>query len=936
MAQYLINWLSKNAKRVFSRKFWQEAFFTCAIGGGVFLAIWFLREKQLFMGMELYHHDKLHLAQSLDFSKPYLAQDFPWLDFKQKGDSWSSNRIDTKSNIVVVEGTEKDVRQFGWPLEDQTLASILERIASFEPKAILLDIYRDIPVPRSGTQIHKLEKVLTNHTEIVVIRQIDLTDPEMTIEAPKVLRGDPTRIAENSFASDSDTTIRRGMLYMNDNEGGFHMSVAYQMVSRFLPDDWIGAAPSPLLTAYIPLGDLGITNGQAIRFAGFQEGASDDWSIDWTESAKATIVSSNTPIAEIRDRRDMEDPHGDLRRVSMQVDEEVMTLQMQVDANILPPSNVLPKDLSNRYYFHWLLDLDSDVDTGWNSLEYEGAATGVRDPIGVDVIIQVGWRDGAPDGVKAYRPGEEDKPIFEDFGYTGSNPDYPFRFQIGKAVYNRLETGDGPYVGEELSGYTYPFDYKGSRGEDFNSFTIAQVMDKDKDGARCCNASSCKCPRAAEKEDFKGKLVFFGAVAKSLKDVYSLPHEDNEYLIYAHAMASDQLLRAYYNGDPLTQYWSSKGETTWIILWSFMGVLLGLFVKNNPGTRLLIFGPVLFAILFTAVLLAFFKYNYWLPFFPPALAMFGSAVLMVFYLFLTEGKQKKAISGMFSTMVSPEVLKFLQEDPDNFRLAGDRKPATIFFSDVAGFTTIAEKLSAEELAKVLNEYLTPLSDIIIRYGGYIDKYMGDAIMADFGVPVWNDEDPDSHAWKSCWAAIEQQEMLVPLSADFKEKYDVEIAVRMGVNTGFVSAGNMGSTQKMQYTVMGDAVNQAARFEPACKIFGVLIMIGESTYQMAKDKIEARKLGLLVAKGKYKSVEVYELLAKKGDLDETKSKLVQKFEAAWAIYAQGKFDEAKVAFGECLKIVPDDGPSLAYIEQCTRFTSDPPPENWAGEWIQLAK
>ena len=105
-----------------------------------------------------------------------------------------------------------------------------------------------------------------------------------------MLRGDPTRIAENSFASDSDTTIRRGMLYMNDNEGGFHMSVAYQMVSRFLPDDWIGAAPSPLLTAYIPLGDLGITNGQAIRFAGFQEGASDDWSIDWTESAKATIV----------------------------------------------------------------------------------------------------------------------------------------------------------------------------------------------------------------------------------------------------------------------------------------------------------------------------------------------------------------------------------------------------------------------------------------------------------------------------------------------------------------------------------------------------------------------------------------------------------------------------------------------------------------------
>ena len=299
--------------------------------------------------MELYHHDKLHLAQSLDFSKPYLSADFPWLDFRNKTGSWSSNRVDTKSNIVIVKGTEKDVRQFGWPLEDQTLASILDRIASLEPKAILLDIYRDIPVPRSGTQIHKLEEVLTNHTEIVTIRQIDLLDPEMTIDAPKVLRDDPARVAENSFASDSDTTIRRGMLYMNDNEGAFHMSVAFQMVSRFLPDDWIGAAPSPLLTAYIPLADLGVTNGQAIRFAAFQEGASDDWAIDWTESAKATIVSSNTPLAEIRDSRDMEDPHGDLRRVSIQVEEDVMTLQMMVDANILPASNNLSKNQVNRY-----------------------------------------------------------------------------------------------------------------------------------------------------------------------------------------------------------------------------------------------------------------------------------------------------------------------------------------------------------------------------------------------------------------------------------------------------------------------------------------------------------------------------------------------------------------------------------------------------------
>ena len=257
----------------------------------------------------------------------------------------------------------------------------------------------------------------------------------------------------------------------------------------------------------------------------------------------------------------------------------------------------------------------------------------------------------------------------------------------------------------------------------------------------------------------------------------------------------------------------------------------------------------------------------------------------------------------------------------------------MFFSDVAGFTTISEKLNAEQLAAVLNEYLTPMSDIIINYGGYIDKYEGDAIMADFGVPIWGDADPHSHAWKCCWAAVEQQEKLVPLSVELKEKYDVEIGVRMGINSGFVSAGNMGSTQKMQYTVMGDAVNQAARFEPACKIFGVLIMIGESTYEMASDKIEARKLGLLVAKGKKQAVGVYELLAKKGELDAEKAKLVQQFESAWEIYASGQFAEAKSAFEACLKIM-DDEPSRIYAAQCEQFIKNPPPEGWAGEWIQL--
>ena len=147
---------------------------------------------------------------------------------------------------------------------------------------------------------------------------------------------------------------------------------------------------------------------------------------------------------------------------------------------------------------------------------------------------------------------------------------------------------------------------------------------------------------------------------------------------------------------------------------------------------------------------------------------------------------------MFSSMVSPEVLIFMQADPERLQLKGERKDATMFFSDLRGFTTISESVSPEELSKILNDYLTPMSNIILDYGGYIDKYEGDAIMADFGVPVWNDPDPNSHAWKCCWAALDQQKELLKVSKYFLTNYNVEIDARMGINTGIVAAGNMGS------------------------------------------------------------------------------------------------------------------------------------------------
>ena len=926
------DWLAALRKRISKRAFWVEVLVALVVGGGIFWGIKNLRANGYIVTQELQHHDFLHLLQDPDFG----------------------SKLITHTNVVIIGADEWDIQRFGWPLQDDTVAQILGKIASFKPAAIALDLYRDMPVPKRGDLIHHLNEVLTNNANIITISQVDLEEPELTIKPPAVLQGDAVRVGENSFASDPDLKIRRGMLYFY-SDAGIHPSLAIQMAARFIGKNWwelLVPAPGPVLKIpSLPFQTLGLTNGQPISMVVVQKTSRGQAvEIDNTDVIKfvasdnplqyseAGEVIPSTNIIELSDGKDVADLNGDISSVKVTTADGVLAVDTRVRGVALPPSDWYPEAMGGEYEFSILLDTDNDPSTG---LKPDGI-----DGLGADLVARVICKVREADNVESgtvFRPAggnsATNETVMPDFAF-GSVRDDLSELKIGKALFTKFDGNRGPYSGTDSGGYTYSMDYRGASSHQFPRFTVRALMgdEKAKEGdvasASCCKSSECRC--SVKPSDIEGKLVFFGAVASSLKDYYAMPHNDRERLLATHALATDQLLRSFYNGDEVTQYWTRRGESWWIGFWSFMGVLLGFAVRENPGLRLLVLAPIMFFGLLAFASWQFYSNQLWLPVIPPALAMFGSAVVMVFYLFLTEGRQKKAISGMFSTMVSPEVLKYLQEESGSLKLAGERREATMFFSDVAGFTTISEKLDAEQLAAVLNEYLTPMSDIIINYGGYIDKYEGDAIMADYGVPIWGDGDPHSHAWKCCWAAIEQQVKLKSLSLELKDKYDVEIGARMGINTGFVSAGNMGSTQKMQYTVMGDAVNQAARFEPACKIFTVLIMIGQSTYDMAKDKIEVRKLGLLVAKGKKQAVGVYELLSKKGELDETMTNLVTKFESTWEIYAKRGFVEGKRGFEDCLKIVPDDGPSLAYIEQCEHFAENPPPEDWAGEWIQLTK
>lgn len=245
----------------------------------------------------------------------------------------------------------------------------------------------------------------------------------------------------------------------------------------------------------------------------------------------------------------------------------------------------------------------------------------------------------------------------------------------------------------------------------------------------------------------------------------------------------------------------------------------------------------------------------WVPWVEPLLALSTTYIAIVISEFVRAARERRVVRELFATMVSPSVLKLMEENPDRFSLSGERKEATIFFSSIEGFAKVTQGVAPDELTSILGNYLTPTSDIIMEYDGYIDKYEGHIIMADFGVPL---DDPD-HARKCCWAAIEQQQDIAAFRVFVAARYGEDVTVSMGINSGWVSAGNMGSERKMQYTVMGDAVNVAARFRPANGIYGTGIITGEAAEPMIRETVELRLLDKLLLKGKTTPTTMYEIL-----------------------------------------------------------------------------
>ena len=313
-------------------------------------------------------------------------------------------------------------------------------------------------------------------------------------------------------------------------------------------------------------------------------------------------------------------------------------------------------------------------------------------------------------------------------------------------------------------------------------------------------------------------------------------------------------------------------------------------------------------------------------FFPPATPL--AAVLLtllgvVAETLWVEQARKREIQSMFGAYVDPGVVAQLVRNPDSIRLGGERREATVFFSDLAGFTDLSEKLPPEQMVEVVNAYLEQTSECLHRHGAYVDKYIGDAVMAVFGVPQAL---PD-HAIAACRAALEAHRAIDDINTKYAARVGVKLKVRIGLNTGEMIVGNLGSSRKKNYTVMGDAVNLASRLEGANKAFGTGILIGHETALRVQGVIATRPLARLRVKGKAQAIEVHTLHGLPGELSETERAFLAAYRTGYDAYVNGRFAEAAEALGRAEGIVAGDLTTARLREESARLAVNPPPAGW---------
>jgi adenylate cyclase len=550
-----------------------------------------------------------------------------------------------------------------------------------------------------------------------------------------------------------------------------------------------------------------------------------------------------------------------------------------------------------------------------------------------------------PDRWQGYSEILEPRPAFKDvasgLGLTNQDPDVdgtirrtPMVFEVDGQPYpslqliavarflRRPQPWDGPIVNDRipLAGREIPIDARGNiivnyAGGPYESspsaFTVVSFVDVLRG--------------RVSPETFRGKLVLIGMTGTGYADDYWTPTSVRGKMdgIEIHANAIDTILR----GDFIRNV--SPSVTIGLIF--VMGLVAAITLLSLPMFAAALGSSLALAVYVLTASYAFDGHVVLNLVYPP-LALFLTYTGVVFYRVIFEQGQARALRGVLGQYLSPSVVAHVTRDPDSLKLGGDEREMTVMFSDLRGFTTFSESLDPETLVHLLNEYLTVMSDVIFKYEGTIDKYMGDAIMAFWGAPQ---HQPD-HAALACRAALEMVTALKDLNARWAEQGRPPLAMGIGINTGIMKVGNMGSNSRFDYTVLGDAVNLASRLEGLNKEYGTTLIVSRATLDETGGVFHDRFLDLVAVKGKREPVEVFEILDAERVPGIYAGPALRAYDEGIKLYRERDWLGAAAKFQEALRLSPDDGPGAVYLQRCEELMNAPPPVDWDGVYVMTRK
>ena len=426
-------------------------------------------------------------------------------------------------------------------------------------------------------------------------------------------------------------------------------------------------------------------------------------------------------------------------------------------------------------------------------------------------------------------------------------------------------------------------------------------------------------------EALKDKIVIMGATAVGIYDLRVTPFSGTFPGVEVQATILDNLLRGnFIRALPF-------GLVIMLLILVALAVILGVILPRLSAAWAFIFTLFIIESYVGLNYLLFTRQGLQLELFYPLGLIVLVYLGVTMHRFLAEERERERIRKTFESYVAPTVVQEMLKHPEQLRLGGERREITVLFTDIRGFTTMSENLDPEALVKLLHDFLNPMSNIIINQGGTIDKYMGDAIMALFGAPLLQAD----HPRLACRAALEMVASLEALNRTWADQGRPPLKVGIGVNTGPVAVGNMGSDRLFDYTAVGDNVNLASRLEGLNKYYATSILISDTTAKSLGNGFILRDLDMVKVKGKVQGARIHELLGE-GEPSPELARFLESYHRALALYREKSFAESVAAFAQALEMRPGDATCQRYITLAQKHHETPPGEDWEAMTIMEGK